>query len=527
MLLLWITVGCSVVTAQDEPVTGDPSSAVTEENPTEQESFIVDVVGTTLQSLSVEEAEATTFALSDLVDPSAGESSDPIDQLAVESTDLLDQLAVESTDPLVQLAVESEDLLDKLIEQSTELVDQSQEDSMKLINQSPEESTELVNHSLGELTEFIDESPEASSEDSDQAPEKSIKVNDEESPEVDQATEELPEVVDQTESPEEDDFTQEDLTEVNDFDGATVETGFSPMEEPSFSVLPQPVNEQPPFSTLPQPLPGRPGFQRPQLKFPLRSPPSFLKPSPASSPSADPNDDSWIPITPGPWGPQNPGPRPLISQEPEPQLPLQPEPLLPLEPEPQNNLEQRPQVPLAQEPELALDPEQLGDTTTRNYNEEFLVTDSIPTKSTTTATTTVRTTTTRRYADFLLDSDNAEETEIVISDIKLKWLSNDTIQILYTSGFKDLIVLTPIRSFDDTDDICRFRGELEKEPTGSAAVVGCELVGKDTLVNISSGNIKGGYKELTLRNGITTERVPVQLGSILPGQRTRRRARQN
>ena len=86
--------------------------------------------------------------------------------------------------------------------------------------------------------------------------------------------------------------------------------------------------------------------------------------------------------------------------------------------------------------------------------------------------------------------------------INLRWLSDDTIQIIGPNGQSDLITLTPKLSFiGATNASCTFTGKLEKDSLAEAAVVGCRS-SKETVVNIGASN---QVKTFILSNGTTFE----------------------
>jgi len=88
------------------------------------------------------------------------------------------------------------------------------------------------------------------------------------------------------------------------------------------------------------------------------------------------------------------------------------------------------------------------------------------------------------------------------SAVNLRWLSDDTIEIIGLNGQSDLIILTPKLSLmGATNDSCTFTGKLEKNPLAEASVVGCQS-SKETVVSIGSSN---QVKTFIFSNGTTFE----------------------
>ena len=85
------------------------------------------------------------------------------------------------------------------------------------------------------------------------------------------------------------------------------------------------------------------------------------------------------------------------------------------------------------------------------------------------------------------------------SSTKLRWLNGATMQIIWPTGSKDVIHLTEsFRTF------CEFSGIFENDIHAKASIIGCNINGEETIVNIELQNEP--MKKFILKNGTTFEK---------------------
>ena len=87
------------------------------------------------------------------------------------------------------------------------------------------------------------------------------------------------------------------------------------------------------------------------------------------------------------------------------------------------------------------------------------------------------------------------------SSMKLSWSTDASLQM--TIGEKNLtVILTPTTNIPNFFSPCLFQGQVEGDPVSEVSVSGCHNSSK-TLLTISSSEVPGGIRDLSLVDGIT------------------------
>jgi len=94
------------------------------------------------------------------------------------------------------------------------------------------------------------------------------------------------------------------------------------------------------------------------------------------------------------------------------------------------------------------------------------------------------------------------------SQLKLHWLTEDSLELQFPDGSKTKILLRPTSNIEDEPTPCLFTGQLEDDLDSRVTVSGC-LGNEETAVTIASSKVDGGVVDLSL-TGTTT----YQLGLI-------------
>jgi len=96
----------------------------------------------------------------------------------------------------------------------------------------------------------------------------------------------------------------------------------------------------------------------------------------------------------------------------------------------------------------------------------------------------------------------------VESQLKLHWLTEDSLEVQYPDGSKTKILLKPTSNIQDEPTPCLFTGQLEDDIDSRVTVSGC-LDDQETAVTIASSKVDGGVVDLSFTGTAT-----FQLGLI-------------
>jgi len=94
------------------------------------------------------------------------------------------------------------------------------------------------------------------------------------------------------------------------------------------------------------------------------------------------------------------------------------------------------------------------------------------------------------------------------SQLKLRWQTEDSLELQFPDGSKTKILLRPTSNIQDEPTPCLFTGQLEDDLDSRVTVSGC-LGDEETAVTIASSKVDGGVVDL-----LFTDRATYQLGLI-------------